>query len=624
LTVAHEKVELPHEITNWKVYMHGVIFGWILRLILCGALVSSVSGCDKFNAVFASNADKITNAFPPSGQIQSAFSRLTAASDDKFSKELQEQYEKRVQLRALNCAANLSVGRFETSTDIEKKITNPSCFKEQDVLLQDWVAQRTLIVLLAQAPLGASQGMTGARLLPAGKERTYAVTATAGADVVVLRGVEGTFTAMQLSNGNVVKAFEIKEVGSSKPLLSPNGRILVLSLPSEKGLRFVDVERGETVWVTERFKTLVEWLPEVNALVLRPQKEKNISVLLDLYAGSTSNYSLPEPEITWATTGKTDSSLFIGGPGSASVIHHSRKSDGVLESKVIQQWALNLPVVGGEFFTMESGQRLVYVSFDKLAWLKLSDGTQGKWDFGGIGIRNVAKLDEQSLILSSRVLDQGKNASFVFDLLAETLSPANINESSIVPLLPRVGYVLSKGGILSVNTKLELGAPEPLSQLVGKLNLESQIKKLQEIAVKEVQMPPPQVVVPLDSYVAAIGVYEAENSIHGIGIERKAGDIRVMVEKGTTPLVLVLTNNEPINWRVTNKGRKIAAVLLSGSHPSEVTGINAPVYRLGRTNSYEFNSGSYMQLSQEVRQYIGLPLKNFQGVYKGKAFAVAN
>ena len=138
--------------------------------------------------------------------------------------------------------------------------------------------------------------------------------------------------------------------------------------------------------------------------------------------------------------------------------------------------------------------------------------------------------------------------------------------------------------------------------------------------------PPPMLAeVPANAEVAAIGVYQAQQASRGAGPQpRSMGTIRVTLGSGSTPLVLVLTSYEPVRWEISNRGgRKVAAVLLSSYHASEVTGLSGvQVLRMGQQYAYKVDSNEYQQLRQTVARYVGPQIRTFQGGYEGREFLV--
>ncbi|MRD46628.1 PQQ-binding-like beta-propeller repeat protein [Caenimonas koreensis DSM 17982] len=125
--------------------------------------------------------------------------------------------------------------------------------------------------------------------------------------------------------------------------------------------------------------------------------------------------------------------------------------------------------------------------------------------------------------------------------------------------------------------------------------------------------------VPANAKVAFVGVYEAVNTPGG----GRAGNVRVNIAPGSEPLVLVLSNYEPVTWTINTGGRKIAAVLLSSYNPATVVGAEpAQVMRIGSNHAYKLDSEDYAKVQRDVTRYVGKPVSSFQGGYRGQEFTV--
>lgn len=156
--------------------------------------------------------------------------------------------------------------------------------------------------------------------------------------------------------------------------------------------------------------------------------------------------------------------------------------------------------------------------------------------------------------------------------------------------------------------------------------------------------------VPANAKVSFIGVYEADTSAQAASAPgmrygrpsptivtsptfvlspssqprgRSAGTIRVNVAPGSAPVVLVLSNYEPVHWVINAGNRNISAIFLSGNHPATVAGQgSAQVHRIGSKYAYKIDSPDYTQLKQTLAHYIPNPVQSFQGAYKGQDFSV--
>lgn len=123
--------------------------------------------------------------------------------------------------------------------------------------------------------------------------------------------------------------------------------------------------------------------------------------------------------------------------------------------------------------------------------------------------------------------------------------------------------------------------------------------------------------------VEAIGVYEG--ALPG-GRTRKfrekiAGTVTVTVGSQKTPLALVLSSYEPVNWVVQSGGARVTHILISGSGESKVNAVpGADVMRIG--SAYAYKNGGTGALNASVMQYLGRGIDRFQGIYTGSSFSV--
>jgi hypothetical protein len=129
--------------------------------------------------------------------------------------------------------------------------------------------------------------------------------------------------------------------------------------------------------------------------------------------------------------------------------------------------------------------------------------------------------------------------------------------------------------------------------------------------------------VPANARISVIGVYEGTANATGSTISRRVGSVRINVQPGSTPLVLVLASYEPVHWLINANGRKISKVLTSGYNDSTVIGAEgATMIKIGSKYAYKIDSREYLMLTQDLARYIANPVQLFQGAYTGREFSV--
>jgi hypothetical protein len=148
---------------------------------------------------------------------------------------------------------------------------------------------------------------------------------------------------------------------------------------------------------------------------------------------------------------------------------------------------------------------------------------------------------------------------------------------------------------------------------------------LATLDVQAVSFEPFQLQLPRGAQVEGIGVYQGRSqgvgSLPGL---RRTGNIEVRVRRSSRPIVVVLASYEAVRWTlIPEPGARIAAVLLSGYHPSEVVGAGrARVVNSGSAYAYKIDSREYMALNRDVARMVGQGIGLFQGRYEGAQFSV--
>ncbi len=123
-----------------------------------------------------------------------------------------------------------------------------------------------------------------------------------------------------------------------------------------------------------------------------------------------------------------------------------------------------------------------------------------------------------------------------------------------------------------------------------------------------------------------IGVYEGN---YPAGVRHSSGyhpdgSIDVIVRTKGRPVILALSSYEPIVWNIkTDDGVVIKEIILSGYHASHVVGVDSSVRitRQGFGFSYQSDARN-SELAKKLKEYTGLDVETFQGMYTGKEFSV--
>ena len=625
--------------------------GWFayLRLVFVLAFALILAGCDKFSAGLTTPAEKITKAFPVSDEVAFAItSYLESTKVDDTHAAVSERIDKLLEIRALTCTVSISVDRFDTPEDIRKKPVDPMCLRAQDAEIGEWIGMQRLSALLAKPPLVPMTPLGAPMLLPAG-EITIGITASTDSNVALLESPRGIYTAIRLPDGKALQTFKGIDYNRTAIVLSPNGRIVSGLNQSFHGLKAFDVESGALVWNTDKYRQIVAWLPSLNALVVTRNTPQTGIVLLDLTTGKTSTYPTAERNPDWAITiGGGSERQLVGSRNTAALVDHVREPDGSLLARLVSQWNLMRQISPGKFnkpFLMGNGALAIYASSSGPVWLNLATGDQGYWDLAVLRASGFSKVSESRFFFTHPASKPPyRNEGKVLDIGSLTLAPVTNYkdiDGQIVSLAPRIGYAWLGITTASVGADVELGEAQELQQVLdekvrekherdnpppmqrhvpanAQVNVDAKTREKQEH-----DDPPMLKHVPAKAQVNVIGVYEAKSDGRR-SMTRSAGTVRVTVTPSSTPLVLVLTNYEPVHWLIENPaGRKISAVLLSGYHESSVRGAgHAQVLRIGSNYAYKLDSPGYRAVKKNVARYMSNPVHSFQGSYSGQNFTV--
>ncbi len=644
---------------------------WVL---ICASVL--LTGCNQISAVLTPADEKINAAFPLADATRTAYTTLLASLDaaPTEQKSVAEEYSKLMGVRALTCTAKTPIGRFDTVSKIKAKVADTECFQKQDARLAEWVGLQRLSQALSRPALVALSALPDKALLPNFAEYSGQVTVAAEANVMVIKGGQ-KFTAVQLPSGKVLHSFPVPEQHYRPAILSANGHVLAVPVGS-RNLRMVEVTSGNLLWSTEEYSDLIAWLPQVQAALLT-QVGNGSAHLLDVKNGRIDAFPSTEKRLTWALPVKAASGRYLVGAGqTVSQMDIARTAQGVLEAAPIQQWRLTgYGISSTNAFLMDNGTKLVYHSGSDLAWLNLADQQQGVWQLSAIGAYSFTKLNEKSIVFDTPAVGTMPAATRVLNIDDGTVAVAkniDIRDGTLVSLLPRSGYLKRSESSVTIGTSADVDAPQSLDRMVSEALLAKQLAKVNAMSGNESETPsnpyhealakevrarnvmaavrdglPREVIdsirdgtryannnpakpikplltdVPSNARVSVVGVYEGTSSSNKRNMAHAPGSVRINVQPGSTPLVLVLASYEPVHWLINANGRKISKIFTSGYYDSTVIGAdNAPVIKIGSKYAYKLDSSEYTQLKQDIARYIENPVQLFQGSYTGREFSV--
>ena len=610
----------------------------MIRLACLLTLALVLPGCDTFQAPFLSRADKINQAYPLAGDLPVSLGQLfTALEGNPNSNEVREQYAQLLQARAAECGGSAELGRLDTPDKVKAKIGETPCFATFDVKFADWVGLSRVATELRKPPLVPLTALPGRAVLPPGAER---LSFAKDANVALVPG-PGKLTVVELPSMRVINAFPAPGLSSSAGVLSPNGR--VAAIPAAPGLVMLDLTTGKVLWSTNKYSEVLAWLPDTAAALLI-QQNGYAAALFDHRFATMVSYPLPVPQARWAVpVAGSPGRLVIGGSANVAVMDHARRPDGGIDIAKARQF--QLPPANGVFtdvvvwrsapFLMSKGRKLVYMSQRDWAWLDIESGDVGKWDVTTLGTVGFAQISDTTIFLDIRS-GMPIGAGQVLNIEQGTLTPAPYpaRETGVLhPATPRQGFVArEKGAVVIGGTVATEGETQPIEKAVAEVTLwleQIKIKNATRLeqehakrsayaeAQKASAARAPIPGVPANAHISAVGVYESST-----GQGRKAGPVDVKLVPSKIPLVLVLSSHSAVQWNIQANGRPIAAILLSSVHPSTVQGYQGNVVIIGSQYAYQMGTEEYLGLKALVAQYLPMPMRLFQGTYRGSEFSV--
>lgn len=614
----------------------------LARVVPVLALCLVAAGCSRLEEVAMPVPRKINAAFPPSAEVQLAQERLARLLSGNVQdlEAMQSQLEARLTLRALDCSKNVTVGRLATLAAVRQLPLDRQCFQEQDQALTQFLGARSVGTLLRMPPLRPLSPAGEISTLPRGALSHIVFGSFArDAGVAVLRDGIGEAVVVEVPGGRPIAKLPRAMVYEPNSHLSPNGRVLATRSDTQD-LVFYEAETGSRVWEASGSSNLLAWLPELASLIVSGRD--GVVGLVDGLRGELTPHPVAAKNSAFrAHLPGPGSRLLIGGARSLSLVTHERTADGI-RATLVKELPITSTygITSGHPVAVLSGRRLVFPSMRDLGWLDLDSGESGTWAISPHFGNRIAKLDENRLMIDSVIPNSMGLKPWVFDLTTQTVAPVELGgqRGLLVDIGERIGFMRRADQAWFGDT-VKAGEPVPLERVLADMDLQRQLAKLQSeaastgagtgAAARGEAVVPGLENVPADAQVHIVGVYEGKAPTQAVTTPQPAGtrmarDVRVLVRSTGKPIVLVLASYEPVQWNIVNAGGRLSAILLSGYHPSNVSGAGtAPVLRIGTESAYQPEGGNYLRLRQAVTRYTGpREVRSFQGLYSGSEFSV--
>lgn len=595
-------------------------------------LLAMLAGCDMIGNAIRPLHERINEAHPLPTQTEVA-RRQWEASIETLEKEIRDtlttQLARMLETRALTCSAAVDIGFWDSPKDIKTKVNDKRCLADQDLLINTWLALQRAALLAKEPVLVPMQRITESLAVPnsdTGGRPAFATLATS-ANVLAVTAQDRTHRIYALPRFKLLS--EIKPLGAQnrRPWLSPNGRLL--ATPIEKGLNLYDIETGDLIWSTTDYVQIIAWNPVVESFSLIKSGQPEL-IALDIRSGRPESYQISKQEIEWAFSNKKGQ-IFAGNRGSITLLETDRdQTTGTLDLAVKQRWSVPQGLQG-EPLLMKDDALLLYENQAGVGSIDLKTNQREFWRMEPAKTTGMAKINETEIVFNATSDLQifGRHKFNIENHLVSACSLCEDRGGYIQKLGIRPGYAYVVGPNAEIGFVLPTSEPKTVEAFSADANLLLQLRRLDRLsamqeaaearklatqsAIKDVS--PLRTTLSPAAEVAAIGVYQAK--------PRTPGVIRVKVLPGNTPLVLVLSSYESVQWQIEKGNRVIQAILLSGYTPSTVTGHGAiEVARIGTESAYTPSSPGFAKLKEDVERITKRPLKYFQGLYHGTEFEI--
>lgn len=437
--------------------------------------------------------EKITKAFPPTAEVRISLENLEAVAppNDKSLASFRNIYESKLALRALTCAQNVNISRFDSVENVKKLKLDRDCLREQDDQLMQLIGLKLVGLHLSGEPLRPLVKLGAPSVIHTADGREVSLAKSARkAGVAVLRWGRNEFSCVEIPSGKkIINLPPVSDASQRNFSISPNGRILAIPV-NNRDIRFISTESGQNLWLARDFVELDAWLPEIDsALVKKYTNGKNEVVLIDFKTTEIKSYpSAPDGYNSWAMSiSDSPSRVLVGSHSEILLVENTRSEEGVGSSIVkslklqstegINQGTLTL-LLNGKAIAFSTGhQNFMLANFET--------GEEKTFETKELLLgRYAAKLNEDSILVDSYQHNPGASRyqPWALNVKNSTLSPIETieaNSGEIYPLDGRVGFIRKERQKLWVADELKLGEPQPLSEMIAGRKLELQLIALE-------------------------------------------------------------------------------------------------------------------------------------------------
>lgn len=564
--------------------------------------------------------------------------QLAGSAKQRFEQE----WERRLTLRALSCAKNYDPSRHASLDEERGKLNDRTCFREQDESIGQWLVLLRVGLELAKPALRPVPA--AAPRFIASEERLNGGAFAQEAGVAALAGANRTLQVVDLGSGQ--RILKDKLTDNAKVQISFNGRI-VMSNKGSQQISFRNAENGDEIGQLSGISNgALVWLDRERAVYSREINKRQRALLVNFRDGSETELPHSRVMAAFSVPNSPGQYILYTDKGMSKMEVTSRDGNTAVaivgeDQRAYNNWgrAPLAQTADGRFLVAPAQAGLTVLDTESMSTKAVDLGP-------GSSVQMVVATEDADKVMLRLITPASATSSpyrdYLYTLSAGNLTPLESPASGDLTYVPALKALLVfNNDRITRYEAVAAGDPIGVDQFAADrrmAQIQRQMDSMQyplppesgTLSLSRPQPPAPPSAgsapvlagLPGNARIEAIGVYQGIRSPR-----QRAGEvpaIPVRVHNTGRPLVLVLSSYESVTWQVqADAGVKIVAVLLSGYKSSTVQGTgDARIMSLGTHYAYEPTGTQYEELSMAVLRTTGRRIHNMQGAYEGREFAI--
>lgn len=563
--------------------------------------------------------------------------QLAGSAKQRFEQE----WERRLTLRALTCAKNYDPSRHASLDEERGKLNDRTCFREQDESIGQWLVLLRVGLELAKPALRPVPA--AAPRFIASEERLNGGAFAQEAGVAALAGANRTLQVVDLGSGQ--RILKDKLTDNAKVQISFNGRI-VMSNKGSQQISFRNAENGDEIGQLSGISNgALVWLDRERAVYSREINKRQRALLVNFRDGSETELPHSRVMAAFSVPNSPGQYILYTDKGMSKMEVSSRDGNTAVaivgeDQRAYNNWgrAPLAQTADGRFLVAPAQAGLTVLDTESMSTRTVDLGP-------GSSVQMVVATEDADKVLVRLITPASATSSpyrdYLYTLSAGSLAPLDNPASGDMTYVPALkALMVFNNDRITRYEAVAAGAPIAVDQFAADRHMTQTQGRTDskpfvvQVGVDVPTSPLPQPTKPFagsapvlaglpgNARIEAIGVYQGIRSPR-----QRAGEvpaIPVRVHNTGRPLVLVLSSYESVTWQVqADAGVKIVAVLLSGYKSSTVQGTgDARIMSLGTHYAYEPTGTQYEELSMAVLRTTGRRIHNMQGAYEGREFAI--